>query len=225
MTPKALISPAIALLLVLGLWTQISAYAKVDDTSGFHADVRNRMAEFPVRLGAWQGVEALVPPAAQKLLRPNVLFARRYSNETTGQRANLLVIHCQDARDMSGHYPPNCYPGSGWTMNAPPSDESMEVWGRRVPMVRYAFTRRDIQGSVNVTILNFFILPTGEFVTDMDSVRRASGDYRIRPYGAAQFQLVFDGSVSPEDQRAIAMELLPPLGPVVDVLTLKSAKR
>lgn len=216
------VAPAVSVLLVLGLWRQIRTYAAVDDTTSFHAAVREAMAAYPYRMGTWEGVDIPLPQAAQALLRPNVLFARRFQDPATGRRGNLLVIHCRDARDMGGHFPPNCYPGNGWTMEGGARMHQFEVWGRRVPVAEYRFRRREMAGDVSAAIYNFFILPTGAMVTSMDEVRSASGDYRMVPYGAAQFQVVFDGQTPEADRLAVAGELLAPLAGVVEILTLNA---
>ena len=68
-----------------------------------------------------------VPPEAQELLRPNAIFSRRF--QRPGEiGVHVLVVHCSDARDMIGHYPPICYPSSGWvstiTGNRPTSSSA-----------------------------------------------------------------------------------------------------
>jgi hypothetical protein len=206
------------------LHAQIRRYAEVDDKSSFHAQVAEQVRSYPARIGGWIGMEVQLPPAAQQLLRPNVQFARRFTEESTGRHVSVLMIQCRDARDMSGHYPPNCYPANGWSEKGEASVATWKLWGRDVPVAQYAFTRREIQGDLHATVYDFFILPTGKFVTEMEDVRRASGDYRMRPYGAAQFQVVFEGVMNEDDRRAIAEMLLAPLGPAVDVLTLKTTE-
>ncbi|QYU68321.1 hypothetical protein J4558_26500 [Leptolyngbya sp. 15MV] len=120
---------------------------------------------------------------------------------------------------MQGHYPPNCYPGNGWVSLGQPTMERMTLWGRQVELAQYSFSRRELEGEVATAIYMFFILPTGEFVTSMDAVRRASGDYRLRPYGAAQFQVVFDAKTPEPVRRQAVAELLEPLEAVVRTLT------
>ena len=45
---------------------------------------------------------------------PTAVLSRRFVELGTGRHATLGVIHCGDVRDMNGHYPPSCYPSSGW---------------------------------------------------------------------------------------------------------------
>ena len=106
--PSKLISPVLAFMLACGLYAQMYSFAVTDDTTDFHARVKQKIDEIPRLIGKWEGTDAKPPEAAGKLLRPNVIFARRYLNSETNQWASLIVIHCRDSRDMSGHYPPYC---------------------------------------------------------------------------------------------------------------------
>jgi hypothetical protein len=216
--PSKLVAPVLSLVLAAGLFVQMQTYAVQDDTSAYHARVREAMDRVPLRIGSWAGADTPIPPAAGKLLRPNVLFSRHYRNEESKLSANLILVQCLDSRDMSGHYPPNCYRGNGWTLQQSTRELTMPVWGREIPMVEYHFTRSDGSRTHRAMIYNFFILPTAGFVTSMEQVQEASGDYRARPYGAAQVQVMMDAGI-PESQRLeIVAELLEPLGPVVELL-------
>ena len=71
--------------------------------------------------GIWVGKE--VPPAkeAVRLLKPNCIISREYtdtrSNDRYGSRnCSVLIVQCRDSRDMVGHYPENCYPHIGELM-------------------------------------------------------------------------------------------------------------
>jgi hypothetical protein len=214
-------APAAALALALGLLIQVRSYAAMDDSAPFHARVREAVGKIPIQIGDWEGAEVPVPPAAGKLLRPNVLFCRNYRQLSTGRRATLLLVHCRDSRDMTGHYPPVCYPGHGWIVRAPVQHKVLSFWGRDVPMAIYQFSRSDVDRSTRCTIYNFFALPRGNLATEMSQVVAASADYRTRPYGAAQFQVVFDAGLPEPEQLQALHELLAPLGPVIDTMHLR----
>ncbi len=189
-----------------------------DDTTAFYAAARAAVEGIPVRIDTWEGTDSPVPDAAGQLLRPNVLFARTYRDSAGPEWAKLIVIHCKDTRDMSGHYPPNCYRGSGWTQMADPQVQTLQIWGRQVPVAQYRFTRTEFRGTVDWLIYDFFVLPLGGFVTNMTEIQKASGDYRTRPYGAAQIQVIMDSSLSPESRERILRLMLEPIGPVIDQL-------
>ena len=215
-----LASPALAAALVGGLALQMRTFAVADDTTAFHARVKAAVEAIPARIGDWEGVESAVPDAAGQLLRPNVLFARTY-HETNGPLwAKLIVIHCKDTRDMSGHYPPNCYSGSGWTQQGEPAMRQFQLWGRTVPVAEYRFTRVEFRGTIDWRIYDFFVLPRAGFVTSMTEIQNASGDYRTRPYGAAQIQVIMDAQMESADRERVLHLMLDPLGPVIDQLQL-----
>lgn len=202
------------------MFIQMRTYAATDDATAYHAQIATAVSGIPIKFGAWEGSEIKVPAPAAKLLRPNALFARRYDNTKTGRWANLVLVHCTDSRDMSGHYPPNCYPATGWTQSHESESASIQVGLRTIPMVVYSFTRTEFNAVRHTVIYNFFILPGG-FATAMSDVQRASGDRRVRPYGAAQVQIIMDSATPESDRQEIVQELLQPLMPVIDLLQTK----
>ena len=81
-----------------------------------NAEVLTAIDAAPYRIGQWIGEDVAVPPAALEILQTNAILSRRFRHLTSGINANLLVVHCSDARDMQGHYPPVCYPANGWIL-------------------------------------------------------------------------------------------------------------
>ena len=213
-----LISPAIAAALVGGLAIQMRSFAVADDTTAFHARVKAAVEAIPIRIGDWEGLDSAVPEAAGELLRPNVLFARTYHDANGPEWAKLIIIHCKDTRDMSGHYPPNCYRGSGWTQRGEPTMHQLELWGRAVPLAEYRFTRSEVRGTIDWRIYDFFVLPRAGFVTNMVEIQNASGDYRTRPYGAAQIQVIVDEAMPQAERARVLRLMLDPLAPVIESL-------
>lgn len=200
----------------------VSSRVAVDDVQvdRYHESVREAAARFPMDSGQWIGREVDLPPSATKLLRPNAIVARQYqSKEREDIAATLLVVQCADSRDMQGHYPPNCYPAHGWGRGEVSGDERIG----ELPAYRYEFVRRSETGDMGITVYNLFILPSGEATTDMREVRRASSDYEMRPYGAAQIQVVLDISVPREDHDWILAEMQRIAEPVVEVLLAGAA--
>ncbi len=206
--------------LATAMFIQMQAWAVTDNPTAFHESIRTLVSSIPVRFGEWEGTEIKVPQPAARLLRPNALFARRYDNTRTLRSANLVLVHCTDCRDMSGHYPPNCYPASGWTPDGSSRDVELTVGPRRIPAVVYEYKRTEMGVARQSIVYNFFILPSG-FATDMAHVQSASGDRRSRPYGAAQVQVILDGGTPEFNQMQIVTELLEPLGPILDTLQVR----
>lgn len=216
------LSPLAALALLAGLHAQILAQPSPQDSEPYHARLRQLIADIPLRIGPWEGVDAAVPPAARALLRPNALLSRRYRHDQAPLSANLILVQCRDTRDMSGHYPPNCYPAHGWESQGEPRPRTIAVGGHEFPVTEYRFARHEFGASTHIAIYNFFVLPAVGAVPDMAGVRRAAGDYRARSYGAAQVQIVMDASVPAADREAVARSLLEPLLPVLASVRLQS---
>jgi hypothetical protein len=105
-----------------------------------------------------------------------------------------------------------------------PIEHVFTLWNRQVPVAEYTFTRAEVDRQISWTIYDFFVLPAGGFVTAMSDVRKASADYRTRPYGAAQVQVIFDSALNEPDRLELLHQVLAPFGPVIDSLQLKKAK-
>lgn len=215
------LAPLAAIALAAGLWLQMRAYGATDSHDDFHAAVAHAVTEIPDHFGDWVGQDQALPTAAIKLLRPNALFARAYTNVQTRRFASVVLVHCQTVRDMTGHYPPNCYPANGWTTASAPREREWDLWGQRVPIAEFRFSRVDSTRMRETVIYNFFILPTFGLVAGtggMDRVYQATGDYRARPYGAAQVQILVDESIPEPERDAIVRDLLTPMQGVVQTL-------
>jgi len=96
--------------LLLGLTAETLSRPGPKDATPFHTRVR----EFKTHFNNPEGWTAKVPdnelpPGAVALLKPNLDICRTYLNP----RFEFLLVQCLDARDMGGHFPPNCYPASG----------------------------------------------------------------------------------------------------------------
>lgn len=193
--------PWLGVLLALPLLLALAAVAwsrpTAGDAEGYHAAVREAVESIPRTLGVWEGRDTEIPPAATELLQPNIILGRQYVNTLTGESATLLIVHCKNARDLSGHYPPVCYPNAGWNLAAQPERKTWTLHGTAVPGYAYPFVlTRDLR-PVQTTVLNFLIVP-GAYVPDMEAVREAGGDQSRYFYGAAQVQLLVDSKLSPE---------------------------
>jgi len=213
---------SITCLLLGAFYVQTRDYPTASTAAPYHGRVAAMVKDLPEELGDWYVVSTPeVPPAAQKLLRPNALLSRIVRNKRTNTEATLVLVQCGDTRDMGGHYPPVCYPAAGWTIevNPPEPARPMEVAGRAMPVQIYAFRQRSFPTDKSIRIYSFFVIPGQGFVTDIKSVRGAAEDYRVRPYGAAQVQVLFDSRVPPAESDAAFVDLLANLSPLLDALS------
>ena len=218
-----LIPLAITAALLSGVAWETASRPTPEDAAPFHRQVRDFFESFPYRVGGWVGTDIAETPAAQKLLRPNVMLSRAYRNADAGRSASLLFVQCRDSRDMAGHYPPVCYPAHGWEKEFAVTQERVTVGGVDIPVARYLFERSGFESRHKVVIYGFFVLPGRGFVTSMDAVRQAASDYRVRALGAAQVQILMDATISPEDERTVFAELVGPLTPALELIARGAA--
>jgi hypothetical protein len=209
------VSPVLAAALLVGVAVEKAAFhTSSADADAYHQTVRDAARRLTLDIGPWHGFDADVTPAAIALLRPNVIINREYRNEDTGERASVLMVHCRDARDLLGHFPPVCYPAHGytldWTDERDWSVEEVEIRGRR-----YRFTKEGVPLTSELHVDNFMILPHGTFARDMEQVDEVAQGIRARFYGAAQIQVLTDPDCAPQRRDEILAELLGPYLPVI----------
>jgi hypothetical protein len=214
------------LVLLAGMTVETLARPRAADAAPFHARMRAAAARLPLNWGPWTGEDAPIVEAAVKLLHPNVMIERRYVNPAEQLAASLLIVQCSDARDMQGHYPPNCYPGQGFRleettdlgMDLAPQGSALGA-GRRLTGRRYLFSRTADLTTVSITVDNYLLVPGRGCVREMREVYAVGSDYARRHYGAAQIQIVMQNAlVRPADRDRVARELLELARPVLEVL-------
>lgn len=192
----SIITAPILCLGVLGvsMWEN-SRHAKQVDAVAFHAAAKQAIDRWPPLVGNWAGRDRELPPAAVNLLKPNAHFCREFynTNEQWRRPVSLLVVQCRRASDMSGHYPPNCYPRNGKPM-VWEGERTWTIPGETTPIrgMEYHFEYGSIRNPQRTIVYNFFVLPDKGVVPDMQQVRDASGNFQRRHFGAAQIQVVFD---------------------------------
>ena len=219
---------SIALLLVLPYWFQHDPRTTPIDGPQ-QAAVAAAVDRMPYRIGSWAGRDIDVPTAAVEMLRPNALQGRKFTNLEENRWIDLMFVHCGDARDMLGHYPPVCYPAAGWMQDEVRSGSSaaggegkaglveLTVKGQRIKAAHYRFSQlRDWGDNARIQIVNFFVLPEGQITHDLDRVRRRTNWLGASVHGVAQVQFLFDGGVSVEEAARDIEELL---GGMTEILT------
>jgi hypothetical protein len=153
-------------------------------------------------VGPWNATDTELPWRALPLLRPMAYVSRRYAHAETNDVVGFVLIQVEDARDVAGHYPPYCYPGNGWelvnTVAASNRMDQAPEWvagDLRIRGMEYEFVMQR-EGEQRRWVRDFFILPNGAFYPDKESFDRAEWGLDIRPYGATQVQVIFDGEDS-----------------------------
>jgi len=202
------LAPLVTLLLLLALPATMSIRMEVDP-----ADLeRQRLIREVVgsndlyRPGSgWAGTDIDVHRAAIDLLKPNAILTRHYRRIGGSETVDLLLVHCTDLRDMAGHYPPNCYPRSGWTLLGS-HDRTMELLGEQLPVRVYEFSQARESGGIEagIRIFNFFVLPDGGTPLSMKAIRARAERRSLVTRGLAQVQAVTPRSLQ-EDVAAEAV--------------------
>jgi len=187
---------ALAMLFAIGLLNAMKPGPK--DAEPYHVQIKRLAREVPYRIGSWTGVDMELDWSAVRLLKPNAVVKRQYTHEADkGKQVWFALIQCKDARDMGGHYPPECYPANGWIISKA-EKYRWQVGDLTIDGVVYRVNRHGIS-AVGQQNANIIILPDGRFVCDMDDVWEVASDYYRHYYGAAQIQIVTDDRM-PRDE-------------------------
>jgi hypothetical protein len=208
----------IACLLLGGVAIEWRVYhPEVAGAEQYHRRVRQAIENMPVVFGDWVSAEAAVPPSAVAMLRPNVILSRRYTNVLTGAHVSFLLVQCLDARDLYGHYPPNCYVANGYEQLG--SVRRAYTFGKsRIEGTMYTFSSAHLAARGTIKVFDFMILPDDRTAPDMDSVDSVARDRRIRHFGAAQLQVVTDTNMSDGDREQVTNLILNGALGVVEVI-------
>jgi len=214
------LTPVLAVAMLAGIYMEQRARA-VDpsEVEAHHARAARIAEALPLDLGPWRGTEGEVISAAVSLLNPNFILSRQYRNEETGEAASFLLVHCKDARDLVGHYPPNCYPAHGWSQNGAKHID-WHLGGMHLTGMQYRFSYERPRGTSRMVVDNFIIMPDGRIMRTVDGVYAAAADYTTHFYGAAQVQLVTSVEMTEQRRREVFRRIV---GANLDVIeTLRS---
>jgi hypothetical protein len=212
---RAVAPPALTLLFLgVALGDKVLFHLPPADAAPYHARVRLAAGGLPYNIGPWLGTDTPVPPAAVAMLRPNLILSRQYQDVRTGRVASLLIVQCEDARDLLGHYPPTCYRAQGWSMRGKAPTER-HVDGEAIPVTDYTFTSTRIDRTDELRIDNFMVLPDGQVCRDMDAVETVAQDHRRKFFGAAQVQIITDTQWSDSERDDLFRQLARAAGPLL----------
>jgi hypothetical protein len=200
-----------------GVVVDMRSLSAPDDAGPYHARVREAQASMPAKIADWTGEETALPPAAMKMLRPNVAVCKQYKNMLTGRRAMFLLVQVADARDLLSHYPPVCYAVQGYR-NVKAKQKDWQVGDLEVQGMEYEFEFRTFEKSESKHIANFMIMPDGTIQRDMEAIEAQASDLRKRFYGAAQVQIVVDTNYPAEEREQIFRDLVGGNRQVIDAI-------
>jgi hypothetical protein len=205
-------APTLCLGLLGGVIWENQRHVRPADTNPFHERARAAVDAWPRIAGEWVNEkDDKLPAAAIQLLKPNAIFYRVYSRGgASPTSAGLLVVQCRHPDDMSGHYPPNCYPRSGQqTLLKDPRTWHVPGLDQPIRGMEYHFHGGTLEKPTRTVVYDFFVLPGRGIAGDMALVRDASGDYQRRHYGATQIQVIFsDPRLNKEVRDETFIELM-----------------
>jgi hypothetical protein len=213
---------ALSILLLGGAVAERCTMLPPAEGKSYQRRVREAFESFPTQFGEWVAQDAPVPAEAMRLLRPNSLLSRQYTNVATNERCSVLLVDCTDARDLQCHYPPVCYPGQGWKLIRR-DERNREVGGERVIGTDYEFSRSNFESASGIVASSTMILPDGRFMPDMRGVDAAAADVRRRVFGAAQIQIIVDGTMTEAKRERIVQSMYELHKPLLDAI--RSAPR
>jgi hypothetical protein len=194
---------------------------RTPDVERYNARIREAAELIPARIGSWIGQDVKVPARALTVLRPNVLISRQYVNVETGQRAGFMLVHCDDAHLMVGHFPMRCYPADGWQLvHAEPRD--WLVGDLRLTGTEYEFFMQEIGGQINgeqrIIVANCLLRPGGLVLRDMEALSHSIIGAEGEATGAGQVQVYFDASVPKSARDNAIASLVAGYRPVIDAI-------
>ena len=239
-SPGAWLWPSFVILMLIGMIAEASRTHIVPaDASRFHDACTRAIDQFPLVIdssdGIWKGREVEQPESAIKLLKPLRIVSRNYScdrNDGTHQELALLLVDCPDARDLQGHYPPNCYPSQGEkpvyaseaarVADQPGRERTWYLPHMEIHGMEYRFSADGpSESDVDKIVYNFFVIPKvpgigvnhkeldGVIWKDISGVYTSGQDYQRHFFGASEFQVVFQpptGSTLTPDQEQAAIK-------------------
>jgi hypothetical protein len=221
---RILLPPALCVAVLAGMTVEGSRRTTADTANPYHDRARAAVEAIPWMINGWSGKDEKLPTEAVKLLKPNAVMSRRYTDagsagfaRTRDRWAIVLVVQCRESRDMVGHYPHNCYPSSGWIEErAVRFDGSVD--GVTIPATEYHFTRTKQGQTDRWCVYNFLIVPGVGIVPNIEGVERAAEDYQQRYFGAAQYQVVLSADLPREEREDIYRTMIRANLPAIEAL-------
>ena len=224
--------PALTAVLLAGMMLENRHYRSEADFEPFHHRAAEAINDIPLQIWPWMGHEEPLSKEERDVLKPNAYRCIAFSDtraeylDDPSRRVLLMVAQCRRANDMEGHYPPNCYPARGYTqINDQGLERNWLIDGHTIGGMEYQFEHREQGHTVRTTVYNFMILPQQGIERDMKAVEASAEDYQQRYYGAAQFQVVFGGSLAEpsaaarDERDKVFTELITPCTGVIRTLS------
>ena len=148
----------------IGAIVLLAAGASYRFAMGYLRPLMTRRIELPVALSnlsstlaGWAGEDCPLSPEVQRIAGNDDYVNRLYTNDATGEAANLYIAYSARPRTMVGHRPQVCYVGAGWIHDSSEPGQFELGDGRKVEWLIHRFHQPGAQGS-DVAVLNYYVL-------------------------------------------------------------------
>ena len=208
-------APAFCILLFLGAILMGTDQGLDPDRELREEKVRMVIESIPEHLGMeseWIMVsEVPIPTSQAAMLDLNAHVSRLYQRLGTYPpiQATVFIANSKDARSMTGHHPPNCYPATGWRLDEERSTlhEFPVVGSRKLPASLYRFGRGGDSGG-SLWVVNGFLMPQGAAVATLGETQGQTSRAATSRLGLTQYQIVIRGDREASNVIKYATEIL-----------------
>jgi hypothetical protein len=168
--------------------------------------VNEAIDTLPYIHGSLVGVDSTPMAPAIRMLRPERLIQRSFTDTESHAPFGIVMVFSPDARDLAGHHPPVCYPNAGWTLlGATPI--TIPSGEHDIAAISYRFSRmpEGLASAQYTVATSFFIVPGNEqpFQSQMRAVEAAARDRRAAGLGAVHVMILLDGDPSEPERNAL----------------------
>ena len=172
-----------------------------DDAKAYHQHIQTIAQSTSNKITGLTAEPIELPEGSLKMLRANTARAIQYTDQASGASGQFLLIQSKDARDLSGHYPPRCYPNVYGYIERQRIPKQWQALGTTLHGFEYTFAQTDQPNAPRWVVMHFFALPNGTTTGSLPQMREAAADYLRRHEGAAQVQMLFSEALTSPQQR------------------------
>jgi hypothetical protein len=122
---------------------------------------------FPSTINNWLGKDVSLTETVQRVADNDDFLNRLYTNQATGQRANIYIAYSARPRTMLGHRPQVCYVAAGWVHDSTEQSHFVSSSGRTIPSLVHRLHKPASESDL-IVVLNFYIV--NGLVTDDEDV-------------------------------------------------------
>ncbi len=181
-----------------------------------HHRIEELFQEFPAELGRdgqWLLIgDVDIPSNQTEMLGLNAFVSRSFRRLGGSPPicATVFIAHSEDARNMAGHHPPNCYPASGWVVSGSGDGvvrRFVSGGGFKLPAKMYRY-ERGFENQVVRWVINGFMMPEAGAVATLAETTLISGRAATSRLGLTQYQIVIDGDLEMAEVERYAAEII-----------------